>query len=733
MFDSNYQTNYWLGFPDSNSDILLNLTHWQYWWWFWFTYLLCLYYLLFLKLVRFRLLKFHPKVVTSYKARGKWGDFAVCFLPITWCVNILSNSNFILRMLEWQTESSLFTVRIRGKQWYWIYKIEIKSLLNIGNISKNIGNNKWHSPQDYSVDHSEDYINLMQLKENKKWLRKYLSKQVVFYKNTKKKYYNIRKAGSINTNNYKTIQNEFFSQNYLSEKLLDNTNQRFFKIYYDKKKFFKKKLILKLKKTKKLKMPYNELTLGAFKKEVIFDKSIKIDRYLNKFNKFNKKLFSLNNNTNFYKYINKNLKFNTHNTFFKKALLKPLNLKTLPFFTNLKNLFIFKNNNHLNIFFYKPLYNFFTFKNEFNYDLKSKLNFSNKNSFKKHHTYTQFFKKNSNVFLNNFDRQRATQILYIVQKFYKRDPDTRVIIKRWVAMAPANDRRIKNNIFFRIGFSFMRSIGWTFFANPDLLKRSYNTSSKFLLPSYNIKINIKNSFYSKNWLYNSASHNQPIERHVRYNYFGASTPLKISFTNNKIFSKFNSQNDLITDKNLPDNLYLVIKQKRFIPVKKLEYFKDKSMILTNNRLLELIDSRKNDTKRIFKTIKKKPQNFYNVYHRRLLRTKRILVLPINVNVTLITNSFDVVHSWFIPGLGIKLDCVPGRSTHHTINIDHAGFYYGQCAEICGRYHHHMPIRVCALPFEHFLVWWNQFGIPYFNSVGTTRKKSAKSGIKQFSW
>lgn len=90
--------------------------------------------------------------------------------------------------------------------------------------------------------------------------------------------------------------------------------------------------------------------------------------------------------------------------------------------------------------------------------------------------------------------------------------------------------------------------------------------------------------------------------------------------------------------------------------------------------------------------------------RRLLRTKRTLVLPAHVNITVITNSYDVVHSWFIPGLGLKMDCVPGRSTHHSFYIDNVGFYYGQCAEICGRYHHHMPIRICALPFEQFFAW-----------------------------
>ena len=93
----------------------------------------------------------------------------------------------------------------------------------------------------------------------------------------------------------------------------------------------------------------------------------------------------------------------------------------------------------------------------------------------------------------------------------------------------------------------------------------------------------------------------------------------------------------------------------------------------------------------------------------------------------------MVHSWYIPGLGVKLDCIPGRSTHHTVNIDHAGFYYGQCAEICGRYHHHMPIRVCALPFEHFLIWWYHYGIPYFTATKLQRKNTVISNIRQYNW
>lgn len=118
--------------------------------------------------------------------------------------------------------------------------------------------------------------------------------------------------------------------------------------------------------------------------------------------------------------------------------------------------------------------------------------------------------------------------------------------------------------------------------------------------------------------------------------------------------------------------------------------------------------------------------------RRLLRTKRTLVLPAHINITLITNSYDVVHSWFVPGLGLKIDCVPGRSTHHTLYIDNVGFYYGQCAEICGRYHHHMPIRVCALPYEHFILWWQTRGLPrmYRSKLFSQNKTALLTKFKQ---
>jgi len=161
---------------------------------------------------------------------------------------------------------------------------------------------------------------------------------------------------------------------------------------------------------------------------------------------------------------------------------------------------------------------------------------------------------------------------------------------------------------------------------------------------------------------------------------------------------------------------------------------DLKMIQDLRKKYQLINNTEgsNRLQRLIKKSKARSENFNVTLSKRLLRVKKTLVIPTHVNITAITNSYDVVHSWFIPGLGLKMDCVPGRSTHHTFYVDNAGFYYGQCAEICGRYHHHMPIRVCALPFEHFLLWWNNFGLPHLMRTG--KKDFIKEySFRKYSW
>lgn len=90
---------------------------------------------------------------------------------------------------------------------------------------------------------------------------------------------------------------------------------------------------------------------------------------------------------------------------------------------------------------------------------------------------------------------------------------------------------------------------------------------------------------------------------------------------------------------------------------------------------------------------------------RLLRSTGSLVLPTQNAVRLMSCSEDVTHSWAVPGLGLKMDCVPGRLFCALTIIYREGVYYGQCSELCGWNHYNMPIVLYALPLEHFIIWW----------------------------
>ena len=90
---------------------------------------------------------------------------------------------------------------------------------------------------------------------------------------------------------------------------------------------------------------------------------------------------------------------------------------------------------------------------------------------------------------------------------------------------------------------------------------------------------------------------------------------------------------------------------------------------------------------------------------RLFRTTGVIALPTRTLIRILSTAEDVTHSWALPALGIKLDCVPGRLFASFLNINREGVYYGQCSELCGWNHYNMPIIVYALPFEQFIVWW----------------------------
>lgn len=498
--ESTFQTNFNIGFSNTSSDILIHLSLWQYWWWFWFAFVWSLYLLILLRVLRFRTLKFRPKLMTSMRPHGKWGDLLICLIPLSWCINILINSTFLLKMIEWQTENSLFTVRIRGRQWYWVYKLDLKDFADIISANKNVGHNRIYYPSFGNLEKLDDYLHIVSLRGANKWLKKYWSTQI-----------------------------------------------------YQQDKFDNYSLV----------------------------------SFLNKDESF------LNNNTNI-------------------GGVKAM---------------------------YSNTYDF----------------------------YVDFFKLYENVYFN---------------------------------------KSKKNN--FVLFNDFDESLRWT--------KRASGTNA----PLKFIKLPI-NNFFIEN----------------------------IDESANLIRVRYNTHNT-IKHKNVPNTNYYTFKQKRYKHRNKVldtvRYFRDEQgeftkaersrtrPYLLNNSVI--LNEYKNDLSKTLRLLQKnkKHDEFFSVgLYKRLLRTRRTLVIPAHVNITAITNSYDVVHSWFIPGLGLKLDCIPGRATHHTFYVDNVGFYYGQCAEICGRYHHHMPIKVCALPFEHFVIWWQSFGLTKLTFTNTQKKYNNYYNFRKFVW
>jgi len=89
---------------------------------------------------------------------------------------------------------------------------------------------------------------------------------------------------------------------------------------------------------------------------------------------------------------------------------------------------------------------------------------------------------------------------------------------------------------------------------------------------------------------------------------------------------------------------------------------------------------------------------------RLLEVDNRLVLPINIEIRILVTAADVIHSWTIPALGVKVDAVPGRLNQLGFTINTAGIYYGQCSEICGANHSFIPISLETVNLKYFIKW-----------------------------
>ena len=114
---------------------------------------------------------------------------------------------------------------------------------------------------------------------------------------------------------------------------------------------------------------------------------------------------------------------------------------------------------------------------------------------------------------------------------------------------------------------------------------------------------------------------------------------------------------------------------------------------------------------------------------RLLTVDNELVVPVGKNIRVLTTSGDVIHSFFIPALGVQRYAIPGRTIETWFRADKPGVFYGECNQICGTNHSRMPIVVRAVSPEDFATWLDQAKTK-FSDAAPPPPAPAENGTRQ---
>nr|QXJ79790.1 cytochrome c oxidase subunit 2 [Suinzona cyrtonoides] len=99
-----------------------------------------------------------------------------------------------------------------------------------------------------------------------------------------------------------------------------------------------------------------------------------------------------------------------------------------------------------------------------------------------------------------------------------------------------------------------------------------------------------------------------------------------------------------------------------------------------------------------------PMNELNQYNFRLLDVDNRIVVPFESQIRMLITAADVIHSWTIPSLGVKIDATPGRLNQISFSTNRSGLFFGQCSEICGANHSFMPIVMESISPKYFISW-----------------------------
>nr|YP_009995365.1 cytochrome c oxidase subunit II [Ochthebius griotes]QNP09781.1 cytochrome c oxidase subunit 2 [Ochthebius griotes] len=99
-----------------------------------------------------------------------------------------------------------------------------------------------------------------------------------------------------------------------------------------------------------------------------------------------------------------------------------------------------------------------------------------------------------------------------------------------------------------------------------------------------------------------------------------------------------------------------------------------------------------------------PMNEMKMNNFRLLDVDNRIILPYNAQIRMMVTAADVLHSWTIPSMSVKIDATPGRLNQINFLMNRAGLFFGQCSEICGANHSFMPIVIESISPMFFIKW-----------------------------
>ena len=119
-----------------------------------------------------------------------------------------------------------------------------------------------------------------------------------------------------------------------------------------------------------------------------------------------------------------------------------------------------------------------------------------------------------------------------------------------------------------------------------------------------------------------------------------------------------------------------------------------------------------------------------VLYPHLLAVDQELVVPVDTEIRLLSTSADVIHSFAMPSMGVKVDSIPGRINEYFFNPQREGIFYGQCSELCGQSHYNMPIAIRVVSKEQFQQWYTAAGtdLAGANAQLNASIETAKGGV-----